>query len=28
VLVTGLIGFLLDRSLRSVETHLGRWQQS
>jgi len=28
VLVTGLIGFLLDRSLRAVETHLGRWQQS
>lgn len=28
VLVTGLIGFLLDRSLRSVESHLGRWKQS
>jgi len=28
VLVTGVIGFLLDRSLRSVETHLGRWKQS
>lgn len=26
VLVTGLIGFLLDRGLRSVEAHLGKWK--
>lgn len=26
VLVTGLIGFMLDRGLRSVEAHLGRWK--
>jgi sulfonate transport system permease protein len=26
VLVTGLIGFLLDRVLRSVEAHLGKWK--
>jgi len=26
VLVTGLIGFLFDRALRSVEAHLGKWK--
>jgi len=26
VLVTGLIGFMLDRGLRSVEAHLGKWR--
>ncbi len=26
VLVNGLIGFMLDRGLRSVEAHLGRWK--